>query len=75
VPCLLAYATGIDQMMKEPIFPDIFLEAQHEGGFVAFSREYQGAAGQGETEEEAVRDLQESIELLKEVLKEEREKK
>mgnify|MGYP001061522419 FL=1 len=50
---------------------DIYLEPQEEGGFVAFSKEYQGAVGQGETEEKAIRDLQEAIKLLKEVSEEE----
>jgi predicted RNase H-like HicB family nuclease len=50
---------------------EIQLEPQEEGGFVAFSREYLGAVGQGETEEEAIKDLQEAIQLLKEVLEEE----
>ena len=52
--------------------PDIYLEPQEEGGFVAFSREYSGAVGQGETIEEAIKDLEEAIELLKEVLEEDK---
>jgi predicted RNase H-like HicB family nuclease len=52
------------------IFSDYSLEQQEEGGFVAFSREYPEAVGQGETEEEAISDLQEAIQLLKDVLEE-----
>lgn len=48
------------------------LEPQKEGGFVAFSNEYSGAVGQGETEEEAIDDLQKAISLLIEVLDEEK---
>lgn len=47
--------------------PDFYLELQEEGGFVAFSRDYLGAVGQGETVEEAMADLEEAIKLLKEV--------
>ena len=50
---------------------DFYLEPQEESGFVAFSKDYPGAVGQGETEEEALKDLQEAISLLKEVLDEE----
>ncbi|RLI10109.1 type II toxin-antitoxin system HicB family antitoxin [Candidatus Bathyarchaeota archaeon] len=46
-----------------------YLEPQEEGGFVAFSSEYPGAVGQGETEEEAIKDLEEAIQTLKEFLK------
>jgi len=52
--------------------PDFHLEPQEEGGFVAFSREFPGAVGQGETIEEAIADLEEAIQLLKEVLEEDR---
>lgn len=48
----------------------VYLEPQEEGGFVAFSKEYPGAVGQGETEDEAVKDLMEAVQLLKEVLEE-----
>jgi len=48
------------------------LEPQEEGGFVAFSNDYPGAVGQGETEEEALKDLQQAISLLREVLIEEK---
>lgn len=51
---------------------DFYLEPQEEGGFVAFSKTYPGAVGQGETELEALKDLYESIRLLKEVLDESR---
>jgi len=43
----------------------IYLEPQDEGGFVARSAEYEGAVGQGETEEEAIKDLNDAIETLK----------
>lgn len=51
---------------------EAYLEPQEEGGFVAYSKKYPGAVGQGETEEEALHDLEESVELLKEVLDEDR---
>jgi predicted RNase H-like HicB family nuclease len=35
---------------------------------VAYSNEYPGAVGQGETEEEALKDLEEAIQVLKEYL-------
>lgn len=54
---------------------EFHLEPQEEGGFVAFSNEYSGAVGQGETAEEAIRDLEEAISLLKEVLDEEETKR
>lgn len=50
----------------------LVLDPQEEGGFVAYSNEYPGAIGQGETEEEALRDLQEAIDLLKEVLEQDK---
>ena len=50
------------------------LEIQEEGDYVAFSPEHPRAVGQGETLEEAVKDLEEAVELLKEVLEEERKK-
>lgn len=53
----------------------IYLEPQEEGGFVAFSKEYPGAVGQGETEDEAVKDLMKAIELLKEVIEEDQKGK
>jgi len=46
----------------------ISLEPQEEGGFVALCKEYPGAVGQGETEDEAVKDLIEAIKVLKEYL-------
>ncbi|MCP8308161.1 MAG: type II toxin-antitoxin system HicB family antitoxin [archaeon] len=52
--------------------PRFSLEPQEEGGFVAFSREFEGAVGQGETIEEALKDLEEAIQLLGEVLKEDK---
>ena len=56
----------------EDIYTSILgtVEPQEDGGFVAFSDKYPSAVGQGDTEEEAFRDLIEAIELLKEVLKE-----
>jgi predicted RNase H-like HicB family nuclease len=51
------------------------LDPQEEGGFVAYSNEYPGAIGQGETEEEALRDLQEAIDLLKEVLEQDKKQR
>lgn len=50
--------------------PQFVLDPQEEGGFVAYSNEYSGAVGQGETEEEAIQDLQEAILSLKEFLQE-----
>lgn len=52
--------------------PDFYLEPQEEGGFIALSKEYPGAVGQGETVEEALKDLQEATQLLKEVLEEDK---
>lgn len=46
----------------------ISLEPQEEGGFVALCKEYPGAVGQGETKDEAVKDLVEAIKVLKEYL-------
>lgn len=68
----LAATNVIDQSLTmgrdiKSSFPDFYLEPQEEGGFVAFSREFPGAVGQGETAEEAIADLEEAISLLKEV--------
>ena len=52
--------------------PVFFLEEQEEGGFVAFSREFVGAIGQGETAEDAIADIEEAIRLLKEVIDEDK---
>jgi predicted RNase H-like HicB family nuclease len=52
--------------------PQFVLDPQEEGGFVAYSNEYPGAIGQGETEEEALSDLQQAIDLLKEVLEQDK---
>ena len=49
---------------------DFYLEPQESGGFVAFSREFSGAIGQGETIEEAIADIQSAVMLLKEVINE-----
>ena len=57
---------------RESSFVDYYVEPQEEGGFVAFSREFPGAVGQGETVEEAIADLKEAIILLKEVLDEDK---
>jgi predicted RNase H-like HicB family nuclease len=57
---------------KRKIPSGIYLELQEEGGFVAFSKKYPGAVGQGETEEEAIKDLMDAIQLLKEVIEEDR---
>jgi predicted RNase H-like HicB family nuclease len=54
---------------------DYSIEPQEEGGFVAYSSLYSGAIGQGETREEALDDLKEAIEILKEVQKEDRRRK
>lgn len=63
-----------NERIFEIAISDIYLEPQEDGGFVAFSREYSGAIGQGETEEEATKDLEEAIQLLKEVIDEDRKK-
>jgi predicted RNase H-like HicB family nuclease len=55
-------------------FADVRLEPQEAGGFVAFSGEYPGAVGQGETEQETLKDLQDAISLLREVLEEDQER-
>jgi predicted RNase H-like HicB family nuclease len=52
--------------------PVFFLEEQEEGGFVAFSRDFVGAIGQGETAEDAIADIEEAIRLLKEVIDEDK---
>lgn len=53
----------------------LYLEPQEEGGFVAYSKEYPGAIGQGETQEQALKDLTEAISLLKEVQEEDKSTK
>jgi len=52
---------------------DFYLEPQESGGFVAFSREFSGAIGQGETIEEAIADIQSAVMLLKEVINEDKQ--
>jgi len=47
-------------------------EPQEEGGFVVYCKEYSGAVGQGETYDEAMKDLAEAISLLREVQAEDR---
>lgn len=47
-------------------------EPQEEGGFVVYCKEYAGAVGQGETFEEAIKDLAEAISLLREIQAEDR---
>lgn len=54
---------------------DYSIEPQEEGGFVAYSSLYSGAIGQGETREEALDDLKEAIEILKEVQEEDRHRR
>ncbi|MCK4820425.1 type II toxin-antitoxin system HicB family antitoxin [bacterium] len=49
-----------------PFSEGFLLEHQPEGGFVVISFRYPGATGQGETEDEAIKDIQDAIELLKE---------
>jgi predicted RNase H-like HicB family nuclease len=56
--------------IKDSLF--FFVEEQEEGGFVAFSREFVGAIGQGETAEDAIADIEEAIRLLKEVIDEDK---
>jgi len=57
--------SGTHSNFHDNLFVD--LQEQEEGGFVATCREFAGAVGQGETEEEAILDLRQAIELLKEV--------
>jgi len=62
---ILEYA--FNNHSEDTPFPKgIRLESPSEGGFVTFSSEYPGAVGQGETEEDAIRDIQLAMELLKE---------
>ena len=42
------------------------LHKEEEGGFTAYSTKHLGAIGQGETEEEALQNLREAIEVLNE---------
>jgi predicted RNase H-like HicB family nuclease len=57
----------IDQMELQTSSLDlIHVYPEKEGGFVAYSEEYRGAIGQGETVEETYDDLQKAIEALKE---------
>ena len=65
-------STSVYLVSCEEATPEIYLEPQEEGGFVAFSAKYPGAVGQGETEEEAIKDLEEAVQLLEEVLEENR---
>lgn len=67
--------TGTPSDFSQFTAQQFVLDPQEEGGFVAYSNEYPGAIGQGETEAEALRDLQEAIDLLKEVLEQDREQK
>jgi len=53
-------------------FTAFYLEPQEEGGFVAFSKDFPRAVGQGETIEEALADLEGAIQLLREVLEEDK---
>lgn len=49
----------------------IILEKEEEGGYSAQCLELPGAISQGETREEALRNIKEAIELVLEVLQEE----
>ena len=49
----------------------IILEKEEEGGYSAQCLELPGAISQGETKEEALRNIKEAIELVLEVVKEE----
>jgi len=53
-----------------PTLPTFILEVAEEGGFIATDPKYPGAVGQGETEEEAIRDLEEAIKAIEEELRE-----
>ena len=64
-PYNLEYAYN-NHSENTPFPKGIRLETKLEGGYVSLSFEYPGAIGQGETEEEAIRDIQEAIALLKE---------
>lgn len=72
-PSLPTYPTKImvecayNNHSEDTPFPKgIRLEPEPEGGFITYSSEYTGAIGQGETEEEAIRDIQEAIAVLME---------
>ena len=58
--------TRTDELIDDPFSEVFLLEDQTEGGFVVTSFTYPGATGQGETEDEAIKDIQDAIELLKE---------
>ncbi len=49
----------------------VILEKEEEGGYSAQCLELPGAISQGETKEEALRNIKEAIELLLEVISEE----
>jgi len=46
----------------------IIIEEDKEGGYFAISNKYTGAIGQGETPEQALKDLEKAVEVLKEYL-------
>ncbi|MFQ6054648.1 MAG: type II toxin-antitoxin system HicB family antitoxin [Methanosarcinales archaeon] len=52
----------------------VILEKQEEGGYTAQCLEIPGAISQGETKEEALKNIKEAIELVCEVLREEASK-
>jgi predicted RNase H-like HicB family nuclease len=68
------YGSVTRPIEKNFIFPPIMqtpysLESAEEGGYIAKNSKYPGAVGQGETEEEAIRDLEEAIEAIEEELR------
>ncbi|HID27292.1 MAG TPA: type II toxin-antitoxin system HicB family antitoxin [Methanosarcinales archaeon] len=52
----------------------VILEKQEEGGYTAQCLEIPGAISQGETKEEALKNIKDAIELVCEVLREEASK-
>lgn len=55
--------------LRDELVGEITTEVQEEGGFVAKHSAYPGAIGQGETEQEAVLDLLDSVESIKDAQK------
>ena len=53
-----------------PVTPagEVIIIVQEDDGYVAYSKSFPGAVGQGETEEEALKDLEEAIKTLKEAM-------
>lgn len=60
------FPTGLVIEWKTGTAGRITVEPQAEGGFVAKHEGYPGAIGQGETEQEAILDLLDAVESLKE---------